>query len=108
MQTKLFEIRDRATFIPAIGTLMVGGSRHEAYLCRRSGYGEDFPLVLLGQLRGGPATYNPDEWGGSRTMSAAHEYIASHWDAIDSGDVIDVEFILGETTTKKNSERLDG
>ena len=35
----------------------------------------------------------------------AHDYIAEHWAELDDGDVIDVEFILGEKPTKKISER---
>jgi hypothetical protein len=39
-------------------------------------------------------------------MATAHHYIYDHFDELDDGDVVDVEFILGETAIKKVSERL--
>ena len=42
-----------------------------------------------------------------RTYQVAHNYIATHWSALSDGDVIDVEFILGETDTRKTSERYE-
>ena len=38
-------------------------------------------------------------------MKVAHNYIATHWHDLVDGDVVDVEFILGETAEKKISER---
>jgi hypothetical protein len=43
-------------------------------------------------------------WG-DRTMQTAHIYIDEHFAELNDGDVIDVEFILGESTEKKISER---
>ena len=118
MDTKLFEVRDRATFLPVIATLMVAEpsntamfadtieSRNaEAFLLRRSGYGED-PLVLLTRLEGDgrPANYDPFSWG-DRTMHVAHLYISANWDRLRSGDVVDVEYILAETPVPKTTER---
>ena len=39
-------------------------------------------------------------------MKEAHAYIAGHFEELESGAVIDVEFILGETAEAKKSERL--
>lgn len=39
-------------------------------------------------------------------MVEAHRYIESYFDKLNSGDVIDVEHILGETKEPKVSERL--
>lgn len=38
-------------------------------------------------------------------MQVAHDFITKNYDTLQSGEVIDVEFILGETTTKKKSDR---
>gem|GEM_PF-2943358 len=52
-------------------------------------------------------TYDPYDWSGTpRTYREAHKYIKQNWGILESGDVIDVEFILGETDTCKISERL--
>ena len=42
-----------------------------------------------------------------RTIQTAHKHIASNWQSLTSGDIIDVEYILNETKEKKISERLE-
>lgn len=113
MQTKLFEIRDRATFIPALAVKL----RHaplstdvESWLLWRSGFGRDDtsgPYVVLYKLATDEAHYDPIEWRGGRTMQLAHAHIIEQWDQLESGDVVDVEFLLEETKSPKRSERLD-
>ncbi len=99
METKLIEIRDRATFIPA---LAVRVSRFDGPLARRAGYGD--ALVILTRLDGGgKASHDPYEWN-DRTMSQAHHALAGNWDAYPNNAVVDVEYLLGETTTPKESE----
>lgn len=57
------------------------------------------------------ATYSPVNWAvlglGGRTMETAHKWIIQNFSGLQDGDVVDVEFILGETSTKKVSERLE-
>lgn len=107
MQTKLFEIRDKATFIPVICTLMVSDDDVESYLLRRSGYGPDGALVLMSSLYGedNPSTCEPYHWR-DRTRHTAHKFIVEHWNSLPTGSVIDVEHILGEAPFPKVSERL--
>ena len=105
IETKLFEIRDKGTFIPACAVLCESQSDEEAYLLRRAGYGAGTNLVLLTRLDGGKSSYDPYDWGG-RTWPVAHQYIAQHWFDLKSGDVVDVEVALGETITPKLSERV--
>lgn len=111
MQVKLFEIRDRATFIPAMAVKLDGNcSDQEDWLLRRAGYGScnsaDRNYVYLTHLSEGTTQYDPYRWGScSRTMTSAHRYILDHFDELTPGQVIDVEFILGESTTPKKSER---
>lgn len=122
MTLKLLEIRDRGTFIPAFAFRAITGTATydrlardpqfecERYLLARAGYGRhnDSDCIVLGRLGGGECQYDPYSWpGGARTMTVAHDYIEKNWNLIHSGDVIDVEFILGETKTQKDSERLD-
>jgi hypothetical protein len=40
-------------------------------------------------------------------MREAHKYIAKNWGSLNNGDVIDIEYILGETTSPKVTERFD-
>lgn len=125
MDVKLFEIRDRATFIPVMAIALIERNAAENYLLRRAGYaaeqianaadpvdGRVFEdgcerYVILCKLDGVEAQYDVFEWPGkSRTMPAAHQHIIEKWSTLTSGDVIDVQVILGETTEPKVSERL--
>jgi hypothetical protein len=54
------------------------------------------------------AAYDAYEWPGDvRTFRAAHLYVEEHFDEIEDGAVVDVEFILGETAEPKVSERIE-
>lgn len=120
MIAKALEIRDRATFVPALAVEMTPlnpydyyevipneeAAEAQRYLLRRCGYPLDPPSILLTRLDGsGRATADPYDWG-DRTFQVAHDYITKHWASLSDGDVVDVEFILGESTTPKASERI--
>lgn len=101
MKTKLFEIRDRATFVPALA-IQVSGD--DGYLMRRAGF--QSPMVYLIMLATEKCRYDPYNWDNPRTMGNAHRYIEEHFDDLKDGAVVDVEFILGETKTPKESEQI--
>ena len=111
MRVKTLEIRDKATFIPMLCVDMNPDKNAnytgQRYLMRRVGYPcDDRPNILMTNLSadGGAAWNDPHAWGG-RTRPVAHKHIIEHWAELNDGDVIDVEFILGETTQPKLSER---
>jgi len=109
IETKLFELRDHSTFIPIIASRMTSDDPHEAWLLRRAGYrwegeGAPPPLVLLTRVQGNyRAQYDPYSWTG-RTYPVAHDHIARNWHELQSGAVVDVRFILGETPAPCESE----
>ena len=107
LETKVLELRDSATFIPVLCVNIQPQTTEQRWMMRRLGYPCDgAPNIILTRLEGrGDATNDPYAWGG-RTFPVAHSYIIEHWSEIEDGGVIDVEFILGETPTKKVSERL--
>lgn len=117
MQTKALEVRDRMTFIPVLAIDMNpkipdadGGWEEQRWLLRRAGYscnGE--PMIMLVPLEGprGSCSYDPYDWTGSRTLHVAHLHILKNWANMKDGDVVDVEFILGEKPEKKVSERFE-
>lgn len=114
MQAKTFEIRDRASFVPVLCVKLEPGCEADRYLFARAGYGRDpenqRTYVMMMGLAGGVerATSDPHEWpGDTRTRPVAHDFITKHFDELPSGAVIDVEFILQETTEPKKSEALD-
>lgn len=111
LEAKTFELRDRMTFIPivAVSCKVNAGDRIERYkadeyLLRRAGYEPSNHRVIITRLEGGPKAYSDYYYWGDRTLTVAHKFIAENWDSLVSGEVIDVEFILGETTQKKESE----
>ena len=116
LETKTFEILDKGTFIPVMATAMrkcyLDGNYgdQDGYLLRRAGYGTDskYLLVMLCTLNGDKITYTPEAWREThwRTLAEAHKHIQANWDKLASGEVIDIEFILGETVKPKVSERF--
>lgn len=118
MITKCFEVRDRMTFVPVLAVQMTlkrsssfelaedPSDIAQRYLLCRCSYPNTPPYsVLLTKLNGASlATTDPYEWG-DRTMQVAHLHVVEHFDALEDGAVIDVEFLLGETQTPKRSER---
>jgi len=109
MEVKLFELRDRGTFVPAIAIRLHAQNEAERYLLSRAGYGqsnsEQGQYVLLAGLEGGAITYDQHSWG-NRTRQVAHDHIIKYFDELINGQVIDVEYILGEKAQPKDSEAL--
>lgn len=107
MKTKALELRDKGTFIPLLAVDMNPDCDPQRYLLRRCGYPCDGrPNVLVTHLSAdAKASNDPFSWGG-RTYPVAHKWIIENWDSLSDGDVVDVEFILGETKIRKLSERM--
>ena len=121
MNIKLVEIRDSMTCIPAMAVLLRNRTPAEFFLLRRAGYAAEViggqeerigkpwqltPYVILCKLDGVEAHYDSFDWPNQRTMGTAHRHMIEHWADVESGAVIDVQYILGETTTPKSSESL--
>lgn len=100
MNPKFVEIRDRATFIPALAFQIRG---KDGYLARRAGFGETGCVYLI-KLSTEECQYDPFNWN-NRTMQTAHHWLTGNWENVVDGEVVDVEFILGESNVKKVSER---
>lgn len=124
MEAKLFEVRDRGTFIPVLAVLLLptvpqpvtatqtmGFAQYlekERYLLARCGF-RTVRMVQLTHLQSMKTHHEDWEWeqDGTRTMGAAHRHILRAWDMLKTGDVIDVEYLAGESKTAKVSERED-
>lgn len=113
MEVKILEVRDAGTFMPVMCVRLTSTTEEERYLLSRAGYGVDYmsqrQYIQMINLAGGSghSTCDPYAWPGpATTLPEAHKYIIEHWDELESGDVVDVEFILGHTKECKVSERL--
>ena len=116
-EVKMIEVRDEGTTMPCIALKPDPISRAETWAWGRTGYGlcpEDMrEYVLLAPLHGGEGllTCDPYKHPGAparRTLWAAHRWLKEHWQEVESGDVVDVQYILGETEAPKIPERHGG
>jgi hypothetical protein len=110
MEVKCLEIRDRNTFIPVICIRPVPDNEAQRYLLRRDGYrgthDETCIIMIDAQCRG--VAYDPYDWTKDRRIKGvSHNYIIEHWSELSDGDVVDVQFILGETDKPEVSERIE-
>lgn len=109
MKTIILEVRDHGTFIPVVAVLMFPASEEQRFLLAMTGYPcadiSDAHVVIFRANGDGYAYSDPYSWGASRTMQVAHDYILRQFKSLKDGDVVDVAFILGETTEPKKSER---
>ena len=108
MEVKCLEIRDAHTFIPVICIRPIAENEAQRYLLRRDGYigdASEYCIIMIdAQCRG--VAYDPYDWPrDARTKPRAHLYIQEHWHELKDGDVVDVQFIIGETAQPKMSER---
>ncbi len=109
-QCKTLEIRDEGTHIPALAIKLDPGTDRDHYCFARAGFGTE-PLsqgrfVLLIKLATMEAKHDPHAWRDSRTMGSAHEYILHNWDDLESGQVLDVRHILGESPKPAISDQF--
>lgn len=92
--------------MPCIAIRPIAANEAQRYLLRRDGYVaheyESCVILIKPQCRG--VAHDPFRWN-DRTMRTAHQYVEKHWDELSDGDVVDVEFVLGEREAPKASER---
>lgn len=102
---KLFELRDVGTHIPVMAVRVNPTDADEDYPLRRAGF-QGSPCVLLTKLNTLETHYDPFHWDDRRTLHTAHRTIEKGWNDLVSGQVIDVEYLLGESSEPKKSDRL--
>jgi hypothetical protein len=111
MRTLILEVRDRATCIPvlAVEVLDLDNMQNYYWLHERCGHPPNplNPNILVTRVEAnGKAYVDPYDWS-DRTMKTAHHHIISNWGNLKDGEVVDVEFILGETKEPKQSEYFE-
>lgn len=108
MEAKTIEVRDAGTFIPCLAIRLNPATEKDRYLIERAGYGTDPMIqggyVIFGRLEAeSEFQHDPFAWG-NRTMQTAHHHVTTHFDALESGAVVDVQFLKGESNAPKVSE----
>lgn len=106
MEAKLFELRDKATFIVLLAVKLDPTCDKDRYLLSRAGYGrtdvDQSEYILLMNASSGNGEFNCEFY--DRTYAQAQLYLRHMWSTLKSGDLLDIEFILGETEVPKISE----
>jgi len=108
MEAKLFEIRDVATFIVMLAIKLEPECEADRYLLTRAGYGREAKRQGLCRISGGDGESHcdPFKWP-NNTLKIAHQWFQDNWEKLESGAVIDVEFIQGDSAQPKTSERFE-
>jgi len=109
-EVKGIEILDTATCIPVLA-MRVNPSTitpREAQMFRRGGFGQmprnaDIYTWMM-TLSGSLINYDSHNWRNQRTLGGAHRYIEQHWDELNSGDIIDMEYVLGESSAPRGTD----
>ncbi len=105
-EIKYFEVRDRMTTVSAMCVQMdlKRLADRDYKIARHAGYSADINCILFHPMHENKINYDQYEWGGARTYVVAHNYIIENWDTLKSGDIVDVEFILGERDKPKETD----
>ena len=106
---KLLEVRDRMTLVPVLAIRPCSGDEAKRYLWGYAGYWSPEAYTIVVKLSGGVEAHDDSyDWApySGRTLGQAHQYIHEHWDELASGDVVDVEYVLGEVAVPKQPQRL--
>lgn len=106
--TKLLEVRDRMTLVSVLAIRPCSGDEAERYLWGHAGYWEPEAYTIVVKLEGELEAHDDQfDWGpyNGRTLGQAHRYIHEHWDELASGDVVDVEYVLGEVAAPKQQQQ---
>jgi hypothetical protein len=107
MKTKLLEVRDRGTCIVMLCVDMNPENKMQHRGLRACGYSpRAAPNIMITYAGGGKRADNDQYSWGDRTYAIAHQDIIENWESYKDGDVVDVEFILGETKEPKISQRF--
>jgi len=77
----------------------------EIWILNRAGRSAKHTQILLMDLVSGASSWEPGNWT-DRETTITHVHLLSNWKSIKSGDVIDIQYILGERKTIRLSEQV--
>lgn len=103
MKIKVFEVRDRGTMIPVLAIKLEPDNIKQQKLLQHVGYIPFVSYYLMLHLTSFVFKYDSHAWN-DRTLGRAHHFIEQNFDSMVDGQVIDIEYILGETQTPKVSD----
>ena len=116
MNTKLIEVRDRGTRVHVLAIRFSAENEAENFILSSAGYGmnnNDYReyIIMLDINTPIRVWFNSFDCEVAnkyaRTFPEAHKELETNWDKYQSGDVLDVQFVLKETDQPKQSDRYE-
>lgn len=105
VDAKMLAVMDSGTRIPLIAFKVSPNTMKECVMLERHGFGiNPHKYTFFYDIFAGNCRYDPYKLGDSYTLTPACNYIREHWGEISSGDLVDAEFIRGETSEPRNWE----
>ena len=101
-EIKFFKVLDVGRHIPVM-CVKVNAGEDDRQL-RRAGFGLGVDYWILTNLITMTTQYDKYAWKDRRTIFEAHRYIQESWDQLGTGDVIDTEFLRGESSKPKGRD----
>jgi hypothetical protein len=108
MKSVVVIISDKLIEINAIYIVMAADNDDQRKMLVDAGWPQGperyFPGGILIDLNSYEAQSRRRLWT-TRTMRVAHEFLDKHYQTIRDGDIIDIQYILKETTSPKKREK---
>jgi len=110
MKNVVVGVVDNGRSITAMYIIMTAAEDNEAerkmiidsgWLQGGNGY---FPGSILLDMENGDVQFSPQAWP-NRTMRVAHEFLDRHYKTIRGGELIDIQYILKETTSPRKAKK---
>lgn len=102
-ETKFVALLDRMTCIPCLAMRYTTESIGERAMFKRHGFGgsPDDRYTFFYLPNSGICSYDPYKLGDDYTVGTCCSHIRDNWDDIESGSVVDAEFLRGEVKEPK-------
>lgn len=106
VDAKMLAVMDRGTHIPLIAFKVSPNTMKECVMLERHDFGVNpHEHTFFYDISSGTCSHNPYKMEGSYTLTPACKHIRDNWGSINSGDLVDAEYIRGETSEPRIWER---
>lgn len=104
--SKFIAVMDRGTRIPLIAFKMSPDGLKEHVMFCTHGFGVlPHEYTFFYDVNSGKCSYDPYKIGDAYTLTPACKYIHDHWNEIESGSLVDAQYLRGETSEPRDWER---
>lgn len=103
-ETKFVALLDRMTCIPCLAMRYTAENIGERAMFKRHGFGRspDDRYTFFYLPNFGTCSYDPNKLGDDYTAGTCCSYMRDHWEEIESGSVLDAEYLRGEKDEPKS------